>query len=80
MEERRSAQRRRVLKAGTISFGQGSTIDCQVRNISETGASLEVVSPVGIPETFTLIVPQDGLKRSARVKWRKATRIGISFE
>jgi hypothetical protein len=30
-----------VLKAGTIEFG-GGAIDCTVRNVSETGAALEV--------------------------------------
>jgi hypothetical protein len=80
MEERRSTQRRKVLKAGTIAFGQSSVIDCQVRNISEKGASLEVASPVGIPERFTLIIAQDGIRCTARVKWRKATRIGVEFE
>lgn len=80
MEERRSTPRRRVLKAGTIAFGHSSVIDCQVRNVSETGASLEVASPVGIPDSFTLVIAQDGIKRQARVKWRKATRIGVEFE
>jgi hypothetical protein len=37
------------LKAGKISFG-GGAIDCTVRNLSETGAALEVTTPVGIPE------------------------------
>ena len=44
--------RRRLLKAGTIEFG-GGVIDCTVRNLSEFGAALDVVSPVGIPKTRT---------------------------
>jgi hypothetical protein len=48
VDEHRTAPRRRLLKAGRISFG-GGTIDCTVRNLSETGAALEVSSPVGIP-------------------------------
>ena len=35
---------RRVLKAGHISCG-GAAIDCTVRNLSRTGAALEVASP-----------------------------------
>jgi hypothetical protein len=46
-DEHRIAPRRRVLKAGSISFG-GGAIDCTVRNISETGAALEVVTPLFI--------------------------------
>ena len=56
MEGNRIAPRRRVLKAGSIEFG-GGAIDCTIRNISETGAALEVVSPLYIPDRFTLVVP-----------------------
>jgi hypothetical protein len=39
------AQRHRVLKAGSITFG-GAAIDCVVRNQSATGAALEIASPM----------------------------------
>jgi hypothetical protein len=78
-DEHRIAPRRRVLKAGSISFG-GGTFDCTVRNISETGAALEVVTPLFIPDKFTLIVPSDGLSRPCRVVWRRERRIGIMFD
>ena len=58
MEGNRIAPRRRVLKAGSIVFG-GSAIDCTVRNLSETGAALEVVTPLFIPDRFTLLVLTD---------------------
>jgi hypothetical protein len=78
-DEHRIAPRRRVLKAGSISFG-GGTFDCMVRNISETGAALEVVTPLFIPDKFTLIVPSDRLSRPCRVMWRRERRIGVSFD
>jgi PilZ domain len=78
-DEHRIAPRRRVLKAGSISFG-GGTFDCTVRNISETGAALEVVTPLFIPDKFTLIVPSDGLSRPCRVVWRRERRIGVTFD
>jgi hypothetical protein len=78
-EKHRFAPRRRVLKAGVISVG-GGTIDCTVRNISDTGAALEVVTPLYIPDRFKLIVQSDGLNRSCRIVWRKERRIGIAFD
>jgi hypothetical protein len=54
MDEHRIAPRRRQFKAGTIEFAGGG-IDCTVRNLSETGAALEVVSPLFIPDRFTLL-------------------------
>ena len=39
--EKRDTDRNRVLKSGAIEFN-GGAIDCVVRNISETGAALDV--------------------------------------
>ncbi|MCC8955146.1 PilZ domain-containing protein [Bradyrhizobium sp. Pear77] len=79
MEEQRAAQRRRMLRAGTISFG-GGAIDCTVRNLSDSGAALDVTSPVGIPDRFTLVVDTDQSKLPCRIVWRKEKRIGVRFE
>jgi PilZ domain len=78
MAEKRNVGRHRVLKAGTIEFG-GGAIDCMVRNMSNTGAALDVSSPIGIPEHFTLVFPADGLHMPCHVVWRKEKRIGVAF-
>jgi hypothetical protein len=79
MENNRAALRQRVLKSGSIEFN-GSVIDCLVRNISETGAALEVASPVGIPETFNLVISGDHTSHRCQVAWRNDKRIGVSFK
>jgi len=79
MEEHRVARRRRMLKTATIEFGGGG-IDCTVRNISKIGAALEVVSPLFIPDRFTLFVPSDQFKRPCHIVWRKERRIGVAFD
>jgi hypothetical protein len=79
MDNHRIAPRRRVLKAGSIEFG-GGAIDCTVRNLSETGAALEIVSPLYIPDRFTLVVRADQLKRPCRIVWHKERRIGVAFD
>ena len=76
--EHRISPRQRVLKGGTIAFG-GAGISCTIRNLSETGACLEVTSPVGIPECFTLVIDADRSSRSCQIVWRKEKRIGITF-
>lgn len=80
MDEHRLHPRQRTLKAGTIAFDRASGIDCLLRNISDAGACLEVASPIGVPETFILVIEKDGLRRSCRVAWRSAKRIGVRFE
>jgi hypothetical protein len=79
MVEKRNVARHRILKAGTIEFS-GGAIDCVVRNRSNTGAALDVSSPAGIPEDFSLVLPADGLRMSCHVVWRKEKRIGIAFD
>ena len=79
MEERRSTPRHRTLKGGSIIFGLAAGVDCVIRNLSDKGASLEVESPVGIPDDFSLLIRPETIKRNCRVKWRSANRIGVHF-
>jgi len=56
-----------------------SCIDCTVRNISQTGACLEVVSPVGVPGKFELQIQDETIVRPCYVAWRGEKRIGVAF-
>jgi hypothetical protein len=75
--DKRSSPRRRVLKAGTIEFG-GGAFSCAIRDRSDTGAMLDVPSPIGIPDHFVLVT--DSSRIPCRVIWRKEKRIGVTFE
>ena len=77
--DKRSMQRRSTLKGGKIVFNAGrSTIDCTIRNLSSTGAKLQVNSVVGVPDTFDLVL--DGhAKQPCRIKWRRLKEIGVEF-
>lgn len=79
MEQKRIAPRMRVLKAASIEFG-GGAIDCSIRNLSKSGAALEVVSPLYIPDRFTLVVQTAQLKRPCHIVWRREKRIGVAFD
>jgi PilZ domain len=79
MVETRAAPRYRIMKAGKIEFG-GFEVDCLVRNLSLTGAALEVSSQCGIPQEFNLVVRADGLNLPCHIVWRKDYRIGVAFD
>ena len=79
MNEKRATQRDRVLKAGKIEFGS-SAINCMVRNITELGAMIDVTSPIGIPDRFTLALETDGLRKYCRLVWWNYKRIGVAFD
>ncbi|MBR1200512.1 PilZ domain-containing protein [Bradyrhizobium sp. AUGA SZCCT0240] len=79
MVETRIAPRFRVAKPAKIDHG-GDKIKCMIRDISATGAALEIFDIVRVPQSFTLIVPEDGLKLPCHIVWRKEYRIGVAFD
>ncbi len=79
MEERRKDIRRRTLKAAKILIDRKSVIDCTVRNLACRGAGLEVITLIGIPDTFELSIPVDKVTHSCRVSRREPQRIGVHF-
>ena len=80
MIEKRTAPRRRVLKHGMLAFGGGGGIDCMVRNISASGARLDVVNPIGLPPSFTLVIQADRFMRRCHPVWCNDKQIGVAFD
>jgi hypothetical protein len=79
MVETRAAPRYRVMKPAQIEYGSDKST-CTVRDISTTGAALEVPDPAIIPEKFTLVLLDDGLKLACSVVRRTGFRIGVAFD
>ena len=80
VEDRRSLQRRKVLKAARISSDGGLThLPCTMREISATGARLQVYEGHMIPSMFDLVVELDGMRAQCEVIWREAGEIGVRF-
>jgi hypothetical protein len=77
VKDRRIARRMMTLKGAQIVWSTAAPIKCIVRNLSETGANIEVHSPV--PGTFELVFDGDQSRRWCGVVWRRETQIGIKF-
>jgi hypothetical protein len=78
MDERRRSPRKKVLKTGYIVFSDKvPKLECAVRDISETGARVQVSTTFGLPANFDFIL--DGVRRPCRVVWRTDTRMGLAF-
>ena len=75
----RAAPRRQMLKSATIAFNNGGKIDGLVKNLSDTGALLQVESVIGIPDTFTLYIEADRFKRECQIIRRRQNKIGVRF-
>ena len=72
-------ERRANMKAGTIEF-DGGAVNCMVRNMTDLGAMLDVVSAIGIPDRFTLALQTDRLRKYCRTVWWNEKRIGVAFD
>jgi len=78
---RRGSPRYRTFKGAQI-FGRGppgAHDECIVRNLSETGACLEIQVLV-LHQTFDLVFDHDQSRRSCCVVWRKEPRVGVKFQ
>jgi hypothetical protein len=76
--EKRIAPRKRVLKAAQIILSdKAPKLDCVVRNLSSTGACLQVSTTFGLPMNFDVVL--EGVRRQCRAVWRTDTNIGVMF-
>jgi PilZ domain-containing protein len=76
----RIAPRRRILKSGiAASNDRRLTVNCTVRDISDTGARLRIEGSMTVPDTFELIIELDGLEAPCQVVWRKGGEVGVKF-
>lgn len=79
VSDKRIKTRKRVLKSGFIVISEKAPkLECTVRNLSDTGASLQVSTTIGIPKKFDVII--DGGRQRCRAAWRTDTKIGVVFE
>ena len=77
--ERRAIPRKPVLMSGPIQFA-GGAINCLVRDMTISGAALDVADPHDIPERFNLVFKADGTHIPCHVVWRQEERIGVAFD
>ena len=78
MEQRRGAQRLRMLKSGKIFLGSRG-VPCTIRNLSDTGACLQVQTTYGIPSKFELAMG-DGQRQSCKIIWLDGTKLGVQLQ
>jgi hypothetical protein len=80
LNARRSVRSKSFLKATVRFHNRNVTTDCIVRNISLTGAKLELDRTLGLPQEFDLEIPQRGAVLQCELKWRKDDAAGVKFK
>jgi len=80
-EEPQAAIRQRTFLKGTLYYdNRRASIECLVRDISDSGARLTFEHPVIVPDNVELFIPQKQQTLRARVQRRGPNEIGIAFE
>lgn len=75
--ENRLSPRRIAAIPAVITHGRGAA-NCIIRNVSATGAKIEVLSVGQIPNTFKLIASGHG-QHQCKVVWRTLREMGVAF-
>lgn len=82
MSDHRAATRHHTLRTGIVEFDNGSasiiSVPCTIRDVSATGARLQLNSSAWVPEQFALIFTS-GLRKACRLAWRRDRLIGTAF-
>ena len=79
MIEKRAARRYRVLKGAILAFG-GNGVACTVRNLSSSGAAIDLADKIRLPTSFTLLIERDQFIRRCHPVWHNQNRIGVAFD
>jgi PilZ domain len=80
MTERRGPLRHKTFIKGRIHFNNGlSSMDCIVRDVSESGSRIEVSEGIALPDAFEIYLPNKDEHFRAKVEWRKGDHLGISW-
>jgi len=80
LEKRLAPRRNTVIPAVLVYNGGRGKTECIIRNLSTSGAKLEVKGSVAsIPNTFDLIAPGHR-PHPCRVVWRTLKELGVQFQ
>jgi PilZ domain len=76
--EDRREERRRVLLQAKILLGR-EAVWCAVRDISRSGAKLEIDEDLRLPPEFDLVIGKREEILRARLRWREGAFAGVSL-
>ena len=78
--EKREKPRQRTYLGGQVVLDDGVTVSCLIRNLSATGAMIELPTPATLPDSWILIDMQNARAYCVAVSWRRDMRMGLRLE
>lgn len=80
--DKRKERRQILTHVGAIASTEGALlVACAVRDISLSGARLEIEPGHEVPDEFILLLSRNGrARRLCKAMWRSDTEIGVRFQ
>lgn len=80
MTDHRSGSRQKAFLKAVVYFNRrSSSVDCLIRDLSETGARIKLPAAVTVPDVFELYIPSKDQYHPSRMRWRKEDELGLAF-
>lgn len=75
------ANRVRTFLKGVVYYdNRRFSVDCTVRDISDTGAQLVFATAISLPDNIELYIPLKQRTHAAQIRRRDGVEIGVSFQ
>ncbi len=79
MSERRISPRIPTRRSARIDIKGKAPIECLVRDLSASGARLEVPDVSQLANNFTLTIVGSWDRHACRLAWRKGNMVGVEY-
>lgn len=79
-DKRREPRKRTFLKGRIVFNGGSSSMDCLVRDLSDSGARIAIDETLLLPEHFLLEIPQKDRTFTAALRWRDEDGLGVVLD
>jgi len=80
-EESQPPLRVRTFLKGIVYYdNRRASIECTIRDLSDTGARVAFTTLVSLPDNIELYIPQKQMTLPAQVRRRDGNEIGVSFQ
>jgi hypothetical protein len=81
LKDKRKQRRRPIRYTAWLALAPDELIGCELSDISDTGARIDVEDTTNIPDGFFLFLSSTGAaRRRCSVIWRKPHQLGVKFE
>jgi len=73
------AERNDTYRFARLIYDTGETVNCILKDISQTGAKVMIEGNFTLPRKMTLKIDQAGVSKAVHIVWQDETIVGLAF-